>query len=428
MLLLAGSGCGSRTGVDSLRAPIEPRADATADAGSRGDGGAPHDAGHDVKDAPTEVEASSRPPHDAGIDGACPSAVLLHSPLPMLGACSTRDGRARVAGPLHPHITWTNPDPGDANQLLNASFVAADNTGGAYLAGNTEVDETLTAVFARVDGTTGQVGWVTSMPPSVVASISPFLLDGGVLQDLAYAMTGSSVESFDPATGTLTSTPLPATLSGAGIPAIGSDGSLYVPNVSSAEVVMKSGSISRVLPDGTVAWTSQNLANFTASFGGFFTLALAPGDVSIVAEADTSGVASFVVALSAESGAILWNTSIAGQIVGGVAVAPDGSSAVIASNGQQSYLSILETTGAIRATFPVDADGIQAIGLNGDFLIGGSVIDSTGVTKWTAADGVGELLTPTIDANGTVYVLVQRFHGTDGFRFPCAGRHVPSWA
>lgn len=396
LIAVACSACGSRTGIEGYTTVIPPRADATAG----GRDAAPHDASRDARDATQTVEASAS--HDAGFDGGCPAAVLAGSPLPMLGSCSTRDGRARVAGPLHPHITWTSPDPAAGLVLNQLSFVAADAKGGAYLAGNVLVGETTTQVFARVDGASGHVDWATTIPLLDIASFSPFLRKGGDLEDFAYGDAGSSIEAFDPGTGTLSATPLPPALSGAGIPAIGTDGSLYVPNVS-AVVIEKEGVISRLLPDGTLAWTSENLAQYTASFGGFYTLALAPGDVSIVAENDTTGAASVIIALEPANGTILWKTSVSGQLAGGPAVAPDGSIAVITANEEQEFsLSILEQTGTLRSTHPVLGQTLQAIGLNGDVIISGSVIDGTGATTWGTDGG---LLTTTLDANGTVFEL-----------------------
>jgi hypothetical protein len=51
----------------------------------------------------------------------------------------------------------------------------------------------------------------------------------------------------------------------------------------------------------------------------------------------------------------------------------------------------------------VTGQNVQAIGLDGNLIIDGNVVDSTGVTRWSTDAG---LLTPTIDANGTVYSLV----------------------
>jgi outer membrane protein assembly factor BamB len=393
--------CGSRTGVGLDEATPVTVLDASA-------GGHPADATTRVADARSsrppdaaarDVEAGTPPSTDAGRFFTCPSEIPAGAPFAMLGNCSTRDGRARVAGPTSPHVTWTASAP---SALSNGGFVAADSSGGVYIADTILMGNALVPTFGRIDGTSGALDWSTSLPSSTVASLSPFLNPMDTLVDFANDATGPILEVFSPSTGATVPTTLPSSLSGIGIPAVGADGSLYVEYVPVTGPQTKKGLVSRVLPDHTIAWTSEDLSVGPATFGGFLTLALGEHDEVIVVTTDTSGVLSRVYELSPMTGATLWSTDIPAQLMGGAAVGPDGSVAVIASENGSDYslLYILEPTGAIRATASVGGQTIVAIGADGTILVDGlTAVSSAGATLWIKnAGGLGV----QIDSDGTI--------------------------
>jgi len=72
----------------------------------------------------------------------------------------------------------------------------------------------------------------------------------------------------------------------------------------------------------------------------------------------------------------------------------------------------------------VDATGVSLVYAS-TYL--GNPASAFGHTFLHVRTGHGET-SPRDQATRDREDLVQRFHGTDGFRFPCAGRHVPSWA
>jgi len=418
-------GCGSRTGVsleETTRVPIQDASVAhpvdaslppVTDARSP-----PHvDATSHDSDTPHDAEADVARSAEAGRFYVCPSDVLSGSPLPMLNNCSTRDGRARVAGPTAPHLTWTVPAPAG---LSNGGFVAADGTGGVYIADAPLVGNDMIPTFGRVNGTTGALDWSTALPASTVASLSPFLAPTGSVVDFANDPTGPILESFNPMTGAVVATMLSPSLAGIGIPAVGSEGSLYVQYVPSTGLESKAGYVSRVLPNSTIAWTSADLSGGPSSFGGFLTLALSEHDDVIAVTTDTSSVLSGVYELSSTTGATVWTTDIAAQAIGGPAVGPDGSIAVIAisAGGSTGALYIFEPTGALRAMTPVDGANIYAIGTDGTIIVGGATLTaftSSGTLLWTNAVVP---LGATIDSGGTVVTtfsdVIQGLDGATG--------------
>ncbi len=394
LLLLAG--CGSRTAIDPLPASIV----AGSDSGR---------AGH-VDAATREVDATVRtpdaarprdsgtdtPPDAGGVLDHCPSLVLAGSPFPMLGNCSTRDGRSQGVAPTSPHITWTASLPPG---LMNAQIAAADTSGGFYIAGGMAITSVL-----RIDAATGTVDWSTTLPASVVASLSPFLDPGGTLVDLAIGSAGPLLDAFSPATGAVTSTPLsPST--GVSIPAIGADGSLYVQYVPVTGPLSKVAVISRILPDGTVKWTTSDLSHGSATFAGFLTLALGAGDTVYAVTSDT---VSAVFALDPADGTVMWSVPLPGMAVGGPAVGPDGSIAVTVPD-----LFVVDPAGAIRFSAPIPGgNDVYAIGRDGTVFAGDSsslsAVSREGTVLWTFINedaGASSLAAVTLDANGTVIVL-----------------------
>jgi len=412
---LAVLGCGSRTGLDPPATSSVSRSDASlghvvdarADTRPRKGDAALHDSSARV-DA-----ADAGPSEDAGRFLVCPAAVLSGSPLPMLGNCSTRDGRARVTGPTSPHVTWVTPAP---PTLTIGGFVAADTTGAVYLAA--APDEGLGGLvpemiptFGRIDGTTGNLDWLVSLPASTSASLSPILDPGGALLDVANNVAGPAIDSFDPMTGSVTASMLAFSLAGIGIPAVGVDGSLYVQYVFEVGTNSQQALVSKLLPDRTIAWTTGDLSAGPTSFGGFLTLALAERDVVIAVTTDTSGSLSIMYGLSPATGATLWTTQIRAEAVNGPAIGPDGSIAVVAldaTNPNAGLLYVFEPTGALRSTTVVPGQTVAAIGVDGTIVIGGeglTAVSPSGTVLWT--NSVGLVLGATIDSAGTIVTTFE---------------------
>ena len=265
----------------------------------------------------------------------------------------------------------------------------------------------------RVDGTTGGVAWVTALPTAVVPLVlAPFLDPGGTLQCASLGASGPALEAFDPTSGAVAPSSLPAGV-GAGVPAIGADGSLYLQHLPSTPPVRTNALISRLLPDRSVLWTTNDLSHGSATFGGFLTLALGVRDAVIVVTVDT---ASTVFDLDPATGDIVWSTSLAGMAVSGPAVGPDGSIAVItlvSSFPSMDYaLSVFEPSGSLRFTMSTQAATVLAVGLDGTILLGPQLtaLDRLGATRWLAdvyASNNVSTATVTIDGNGTVVVFAN---------------------
>jgi hypothetical protein len=193
-------------------------------------------------------------PHDGALvlHDRCPSAVQVGAPLSVVGNCSTRDGRARLAGPKAPRVTWTIADT-DFEQEYGFSLngiAAADGLGGVYLGSNAEQAE---PTLVRIAGATGTIDWRARLSGLV---LDAFFMRPQGLEALSARGGASETDHFDPSTGAITATGLGRTYNQVALPALGAEGSLYVASLQrGADPGEFYIAISRILPDSTAAWT-----------------------------------------------------------------------------------------------------------------------------------------------------------------------------
>ena len=185
----------------------------------------------------------------------CPSAVSGSKP--MIGNCSTRDGRARVSAPIAPRLKWAILLP---SPMASLSQLATDATGHAYVVAAAQAPGT--SWFGRVrlsDGTVEWAGQIAAVQPTEV----PIVLSSGPV-DLCSSGGQDSIDAlltFAPQTGASTSTTFGLDLSNSpGNFAVGADGSAYVTHVEGGGTSHQTTLISRVSPGGVVLWTSVDLA------------------------------------------------------------------------------------------------------------------------------------------------------------------------
>jgi outer membrane protein assembly factor BamB len=211
-------------------------------------------------------------------------------------------------------------------------------------------------------------------------------------------------------------------------PAVGADGSLYLVHSENVGTVSAHTFFSRVRPDGFVSWTTPDLASVVATspdtkLQSPSTLALGVADrvFSVVSTITSAGTGCIVLALDADSGARLWQSDFLGQPLGGPAVRPDGSVAILLGPLEASRLVILDGQSGTPTAHKLDFGGfgIHAITRSGNAIIatnegkgatGLAAVDGDGKTQWTHAVPVRSA---TLGANGMLFVVGSTLLGLD---------------
>lgn len=364
----------------------------------------------------------------------------------MLGNCSTRDGRSRVRAPAAPHVTWTTKLPTDSSGQLGWSSIATDAAGNAYVAANGQVSGSNGSLL-RVSGADGTVAWMVPIQPDGETT-TPIVLSSGGIDLCAYtpgdAQNVNALFTFDPATGSATSTNFGFDLDSASPPetadiAVGSDGSLYVTH--QVGVIDTKTYISRIGPDGSVRWTTPDLSTFgppltyLSGVLTFFpsTVALAKDDMVVVfwnltPEGGGQNYQTIALAFDAATGKSKWVTPLQGETEGGPVVRSDGSIvALVQGQGPVNLVVLDAATGSSRespvypqpwwiygvtqsgvvlteadqgyGTYAIADDGsflwthtgatVRTIASDGTIIASGDTIEgldeTTGTTKWELA-------------------------------------------
>ncbi|MFI5299843.1 MAG: PQQ-binding-like beta-propeller repeat protein [Polyangiales bacterium] len=317
-------------------------------------------------------------------------------------------------------MTWTNTLPADPDPTSGyyIAGLAADASDAAYivLGPNFGAD---VANLIRVDGATGAFEWNTSFVPASEGNGLPLLLASG---DVEIVATGAhytpAIDHFDAASGAVSTLTLELVSVGQDVgPAIGADGAKYFSYTANQGTAQASSVVSRLNLDGTLAWTSVDLGTLGPSPGtdnDVFpsSIALGRDDLVVVATQviTTPFNGTVVIALDSTTGAARWANAIPGELVGGPAVAADGS--VVALIGApSSKLFVFEVTGATRRAVDLGEGTFQifAIALDGTVIVGAD--DREGVAGLTAVNAAGVIVwntrlagirTVTIDAKGTL--------------------------
>jgi hypothetical protein len=347
----------------------------------------------------------------------------------MAGNCSTRDGRSRVAAPAAPHVTWTTKLPVDGSGQAGPSAIATDASGHAYVVTEGEEDESVSGL-RRVNVGDGSVDWTDPISPDEETSTPIVLAHGGVEMFAYDGQTTDAVFTFEPATGKSTSTTFGFSLYDAPSDvAVGTDGSLYVTHEDGVGTVKQTTYVSRVAPDGTVLWTSVDLATLVPPAdvvdGEVFpsTLALGKGDLVVIevdAVGNTGDVAT-VIAFDSTSGATRWSRQLDGELVGGPVVRADGTIVLLTSQMGGTRLVVLDPESGTPASTPLSSGAFEIAAVTKDgAVIGGSdsgngvtglvAIGSDGTMLWTGP-GSGEA---TIASDGTVISFGQEITALDG--------------
>jgi hypothetical protein len=359
----------------------------------------------------------------------------------MLGNCSTRDGRSRVPAPAAPHVTWTTKLPTDSSGQLAWSSIATDAAGNAYVATNGQYSAS-NAALRRVSGADGSVAWTIPIQPDGETTTPIVLSSGGV--DLCASTPGdaqnvNALFTFDPATGSATSTTFGLDLDTTVVPdaaniAVGSDGSLYVTHQDNPAFDDTKTYVSRVGPDGTVRWTTPDLATFgpPLTYPGlngaltFFpsTIALGKDDLVVVfwnvaidPAATSNDWKTVALAFDASTGKLKWSTPIQGSVEGGPAVRPDGSIVALVWNDGPVNLVILDAaTGSSRESqLPQEVWGIYAVTQSGVVLAeanmgyGTYAIADDGSFLWTHTGVIAR----TVASDGTIIAFGSTIEGLD---------------
>ena len=403
LAIVTALACGSRTGLES------PSGAAGSSSGGGSGGSGSSSGGVGIPQDP------------------CPSAVS--GPKPMFGNCSTRDGRSRVTAPTSPHVTWTAKLPTDSTGQVGLSAVSTDASGNAYVVTTGEVDES-TAALRRVNGASGAIAWTTPIMPDEETT-TPIVLASGGVDMFAYGKSYSdSVFTFDPATGSSTSTTFgfslyyaPSNL------AVGADGSLYVTHQDGVGTVKTTTYVSRVGPDSAVRWTSVDLATLgpTPQYNDGeispSTIALGKDDLVVIFSyvLVKAGEVSVALAFDPATGAELWSQAIDGEVVGGPVVRADGTIVAVIDgmNGTSSLVTLKPDSGALT-TLPLSMGVFQILAVTVDGVIiasadtGGSVMGLVALAEDGSVLWTSSAERATIASDCTVITFDKTIQGLDG--------------
>jgi outer membrane protein assembly factor BamB len=383
VIAVVAAGCGARTPLEVL----------PSDAGSPG-----------LPDAAGLIPAADR----------CPSAVLAGAPKPMGRYCSTRDGRTRAPAPRAAHVTWTGNIPiTDGSHALGASTLTTDASGHAYFAAAGGYGGSQT--MQRIDSATGVVDW--AMAPQGVP-LALLLSTGKVETTDGDPLT---LASIDPASGVESPFATLGYWDDADY-AIGADGSFYFVYGLDLGSANPSRQISRVGPDGAVAWTSVSLATLGPPplYGDVNPSGIALGrDDTVLVSIDVprkDTTYDLLIALAPDTGQVRWTHAFTDQVLGSPIVAADGSIVVaVVGLPNSTQIVVLEATGQVRRSFAVpapaasqDVFGLLATALDGTLIVetdgaqgasGLVAVTPTGAALWHSDL---QLLDATVTSDGSV--------------------------
>jgi hypothetical protein len=329
--------------------------------------------------------------------------------------CSTRDGRTRAPAPSAPHLTWTASIPiTDGSSALGAASLTTDASGHAYVAsaGGFGGDPQL----QRIDTGSGSPDWTSTSAGAATA----LLLSAGEVE--LTAGDPLAVESIDPASGVTSHLGTLGYWGSAGDPAIGADGSLYYAYTLDQGTATATTHVSGVSRAGAVEWTSVDLATLGPPplYGDVEPSEIALGldgsvlvAVNVLTSTETFQV---LAALAPDTGHVRWTSALAGQLLGGPIVGPDGSILLAVDEPRPGGIVILEATGQVRSTLTIPGSpsgdstifGLPAIARDGTILAESDVgqgvdglvaFSQTGAVLWHQPL---QLLEATITSDGAV--------------------------
>jgi PQQ-like domain len=403
--VLVGSlqGCGSRSGL-----LYEATSSTGGDGGNAGDGGKAGNGG------------------SGGVVATDPCPASVSGPKAMFRNCSTRDGRARVGAPKNPHTSWSTKLPTDSTGQLGSSALATDASGHVYVVTTGAIDQSVAAI-RRVQASSGTIVWTVPINPDQETG-TPIILSSGGVDLFAYSPSSTdSVFTFDPSTGMATSTTFGFSLYYApGELAVGADESLYVTHSDGVGTANPKTTVSRVGPDGSVLWTSVDLATLGPPplYGDVFpsSIALGKNDLVVIAT-DFLLQSSQWMMLSAfdpATGAVNWSTPLTGQLVGGPVVRSDGSIVALSNSVAGSAIAYYDPAGGAVTVADLSAGAFEifAVTENGVVLAGAD--DGNGITGIEAIADYGTTLwthpgvrAASIARDGTVVAFDATIMGLD---------------
>ena len=216
-------------------------------------------------------------------------------------------------------------------------------------------------------------------------------------------------------------------------PAVGADGSLYLVHRENVGTANSATFVSRVRPGGAVAWTTPKLDDLVLTgnetkLQSPSTLALGTVGpvIMVVGSLGPSGAGSIGVALDPETGALLWQSALPGQLLGGPAVRPDGSIVVLlgplagsklvsfdAQSGTPTTMELSFGAGEIFASeiFAVTRTGTAIVGINaGQGISGLAAVDRDGNVRWTQPVPARQA---TLASDGTLVVAAKALVALD---------------
>ncbi len=356
----------------------------------------------------------------APLDDPCPSATA--GPAAMWRNCSTRDGRARVPAPASPQLKWTKQLGTFGSGQLGLGAIATGPANDVYVVRGHKASSQ--GAVQRFGANDGAVAWALDID-TTDATRWPVILSTGVIDVFARDQKETLLQ-IDTESGASSSTTfgfdfytVPPN------PAVGADGSLYLVHKQNVGTVNSAKFISRVRPSGVVGWTTPKLDSLIVAgkLQEPSTLALGMGGavVTAIGSLGPSGVGSVVVALDPANGALLWQTELSGQRLGGPAVRPDGSIAVIAGplsaaklvllDAQSGTPTIHELSFGAFVIYAITKAGTVIVGTNeGQGVTGLAAVDGDGNTQWTRAVEVRQA---TLASDGTIFVAGPTLAGLD---------------
>ena len=288
-----------------------------------------------------------------------------------------------------------------------------------------ELPESPVAAIRRLDVASGHVDW--KVPLESASGAQAVILTAGGIELPGYDSTQRpSILSFAPATGALTTSAYGLELYDSESDlAVGADGSLYIVYQTGVGTAATQAFLARLDPEThAVVWSSTDILSlgppprYTADGASVGDIALGRGDVAVVVndtlvpgDGGTLTNVSVASAFDPTTGAVLWTTTLSGQLFGGPVVRADGSIVVVVGPSGLSSASLvtLEPASGAATTLPLSGGvfGIDAVAYDGTVIVatdsgngveGAMAVATDGTVRWTKPG----VLDATIASDGSV--------------------------
>lgn len=328
----------------------------------------------------------------------CTDALDPGAFTPVLAYCSDHSNRTRTLAPLHPHVAWTKPV---ANAWTNLGLLV-DAQSNAYFG---EIETPNIGNVLSFDAL-GNERWSASTSAGVGVLLSSTLL----VETNQSPWSATITES----TGAVTPATWPHTV---GRVAVSADGSAFVELLGHGALSQIFGGVSRVDSAGATQWTERG--DCAVDYGDFLTPHdFVRRDDNLILVCNTSDHAVQVLEVDGTDARVS-DKRIDGGLVGGVALAPNGTVAFFVSPDQiydppSASLVTIDRAGNVEMGPSLTRPSIAAVAADGTLIATSSdsvVAIAANAVRWTQLTA-GNLLfvddaTTIVDVNSTTAMALD---------------------